>query len=646
MNVNRHTIHLAERGSQNNSALLVWRELASLLMLMLAFQLQTAKAQTPNAFGGTYKLSGDLVSPCTNCVAEDIKAVDFWFKGYGPNDNPKCYDSSTVLDTDTLIVQLNVTAKERYGLLITANLHVDSAGTESDPSTTYYATIINCTNKTYKQGIVYDTIAVNFGGRKIRAGFYTTMREVFVAWDNNKPNGPKKTWLVCEGLNTVGSTYTSASYDCKMWGDGVSLTPKCKKQTEVFVIKSKVNPRVYAKNITKTTCAGGNDGSIEVYATPWFQSPVSYSWTGPNSYTGSGDEISGLKAGTYNVTATFGTCTGTASFVVGSNPAITFSKGQENIKCKELTTSGKAWIYNIAGGVLGEDEDYTISWSTGSDNDTVTGLTAGKYYVTVTDGLECTKTDSITITAPALALAIDTVIVKDSVRCEFDKNGKAYVKVKSTSGTPYKVGAKYRYVWSKTKNLADTVSTSDTATGLSARKYFVQVKDSLGCTKLDSIVVPAKSYLAISVEAGSEEICQGSTTTITVTAADGFGFKSPAYRYYLSTTGLPASAAAITGKSGSFTDKAGGKYYAAVRDSLNCTAVDSITITEVVCQTFCTYTQGYFGNEGGKSSYNNDGNCVDGSSTIDAINASLAWWTSKYGGLKVGNIDVVAKGAS
>ena len=59
-----------------------------LLALIQGHSVKAQKTENSNAIQLTaFPLTGkDLVSPCTNCVAEDIKLVDFFFKGYGPGE--------------------------------------------------------------------------------------------------------------------------------------------------------------------------------------------------------------------------------------------------------------------------------------------------------------------------------------------------------------------------------------------------------------------------------------------------------------------------------------------------------------------------------------------------------------------------------
>ena len=56
-------------------------------------------------------------------------------------------------------------------------------------------------------------------------------------------------------------------------------------------------------NQTDVLCFGGNNGSIDATVNGG-TSPYTYSWIGPSGFTSSFEDITGLIAGTYNLTVT------------------------------------------------------------------------------------------------------------------------------------------------------------------------------------------------------------------------------------------------------------------------------------------------------------------------------------------------------
>ena len=73
-------------------------------------------------------------------------------------------------------------------------------------------------------------------------------------------------------------------------------------------------------NMTQdVTCPGYQDGSIDVTVSGVSGVPI-YSWTGPNGFTASTEDISGLEPGQYDLVVTDQDgCTSAETFIVGLN---------------------------------------------------------------------------------------------------------------------------------------------------------------------------------------------------------------------------------------------------------------------------------------------------------------------------------------
>jgi len=111
---------------------------------------------------------------------------------------------------------------------------------------------------------------------------------------------------------------------------------------------------------------------------------------------------------------------------------------------------------------------YYYLWDAGTGsqtNDTASGLTAGTYYITVTDSNSCIFIDSITINEP-LDLTISISTNDDAGGCTGD-----------AVATPSGGISPYSYIWDD-----PNTQTTQLATGLCEGYYCVTVTDSNNCT--------------------------------------------------------------------------------------------------------------------------------------------------------------------
>jgi hypothetical protein len=230
---------------------------------------------------------------------------------------------------------------------------------------------------------------------------------------------------------------------------------------------------------TNIACFGDNTGAASVFTVSGGTSPYTYRWSTGATTQG----ITGLAAGNYSVTITDANgCARTYNLPI-AQPAAALAvtpASQTNIACFGGAT-GSASVNAATGGTV----PYTYNWTPGNPNGdgtrTVTGLTAGTYSVTVTDANGCTASTSFTITQPGSALAATTS--QTNVTTNGGNNGSATITV--SGGTP-----SYTYSWSP------NVSTTATASNLSAGTYSVTVTDANGCTIARSFTITQPSFTA------------------------------------------------------------------------------------------------------------------------------------------------------
>lgn len=219
--------------------------------------------------------------------------------------------------------------------------------------------------------------------------------------------------------------------------------------------------------VTNILCNGNATGAISV-ATSGGTGSLSYLWNDGATT----QNRSNLAAGTYSVTATDATnCSKTQTGITVIQPnALILSASQTNVACNGGSTG--SIILTPSGGTT----PYTYNWVGGIITKDISGLKAGTYSVTVTDGNGCSAILSKTITQPA-AIAISTAVTKAT--CPGISDGAITLTV--SGGT-----SPYSYSWSGPNSYT---STSASPTGLTAGTYNLTVTDANGCFATASAIV-------------------------------------------------------------------------------------------------------------------------------------------------------------
>jgi SprB-like repeat protein/type IX secretion system substrate protein len=232
------------------------------------------------------------------------------------------------------------------------------------------------------------------------------------------------------------------------------------------------------------TCYGQSNGIATVSAsggTPGY----TYLWD--NNETGA--TATALNASTHNVTVTDSNSCTTVSQVVITEPNA-LSSTLTIVPETHFNGDGSATA-NVTGGT----PPYQYVWSTIPPQTTATAsnLSAGTYYLTITDSNNCVLFDTAVVTRNLLAISVS--IVTTDPKCFGDSSGMA-VAVASL-GTP-----PYTYQWGNN-------ATTDTISGLPAGNYCVTVTDALGDTTTACAVLNQPLELKINVSQDMEVKCFG-----------------------------------------------------------------------------------------------------------------------------------------
>ncbi|MBO0950121.1 hypothetical protein [Fibrella forsythiae] len=305
--------------------------------------------------------------------------------------------------------------------------------------------------------------------------------------------------------------------------------------------------------ITDAHCFSGTDGRVSLTTTGGTL-PYLYLW----STGASTSAIDGLTAGVYSVSISDGNgCSIQTSFSVSQPMALSMSATILPVSCAD-GHDGSASL-TVVGGVNAPNEPYTYAWSNGQSVSGVSGLSAGTYSVTVTDGNGCTLARALTVTEPvALSLAASVT----DVRCFSGTDGTASLTV--SGGT-----LPYSYSWSNGQS-------TSLLSGLSAGLYSVMVVDGNGCSMVSALTVSQPAALSL-IGRQTNVNCSGSADgTISLTISGGTSSSGTfpyTYAWVNDDASFMASTSMVSGL-------AAGAYSVTVTDANGCNQTDRFVIEQ------------------------------------------------------------------
>ncbi len=254
-------------------------------------------------------------------------------------------------------------------------------------------------------------------------------------------------------------------------------------------------------NVVDATC-GDCDGALTANGTGGTGTLV-YTWTtGEN-----GSSISSLCPGSYSVNITDDNgCVENIDAVVGN----TGGPDDETIAIVEPSCNGLA-DGSITVNPLGGTQPYTFTWlHDGGNTNTASNLSAGTYFLQVTDANNCTRTVEVELTEPDPFTINDNINPPTCGACD----GEATLIINGGTG-PYNV------VW------------SGGATGLSATNLcegveFIDITDANGCQDTVIVEINGDEAPIISLTLSDEtcpSICDGSATSSLTGGTASFSYE-------------------------------------------------------------------------------------------------------------------------
>ncbi|MDC3260005.1 gliding motility-associated C-terminal domain-containing protein, partial [bacterium] len=309
-------------------------------------------------------------------------------------------------------------------------------------------------------------------------------------------------------------------------------------------------PTVLTANITANvsiTGAGGSDGSATVAGsggTPGY----TYFWS--NVQTGA--TAVGLTAGVYCVTVTDANLCEAITCVTIIEPAPLALNPSANVTSCFGGSDGMVTT-SAAGGI----SPYSYTWLTSPSNVpvgntiTVTGLSAGSYFVSVTDANGITTSSSlVTINEPSAVTA--SLISSANINCNGDCNGNAVAS--ATGGT-----SPYTFEWSDGQ-------TNPTAVGLCVGGFSVSVLDDNDCPANTAVTITGPTALSLTLNPTNLTCFNAGDGSVTSTVAGG----TSGYTYFWSNVQTTANISGLTA----------GIYCVTVTDANLCEAITCVTLTQ------------------------------------------------------------------
>jgi gliding motility-associated-like protein len=353
-----------------------------------------------------------------------------------------------------------------------------------------------------------------------------------------------------------------------------------------------IEPALLSASATNTAvlCNGGSSGSVQGTATGGI-APYNMSWVGPNTGDPVGDEITtdggsytvnGAPAGNYTITMTDGNgCIATTTTIivepillqVNAAPVPPLCNGVFNGSMNVIAIGGTA-PYDVSWSGPNSDNPVGTEITTDGGSYIITGVGAGTYTITLTDGNGCIITTSTTL-VPPVALTINTQ--PTDVACSAGNTGS--IQVTANNGTPgYNVSWSGSATGNPTGVEINISGGSYTIPSLVSGTYTVLVTDLNGC--IDSNVVQIIEPAPLS----SQELTTPTLCSTSLDGTAGLTVSGGVAPYNLELNGgvlsnPPGDEIISSGGSYTFTNLAVGNYNVIITDDNNCTITTPITIS-------------------------------------------------------------------
>ncbi len=302
-------------------------------------------------------------------------------------------------------------------------------------------------------------------------------------------------------------------------------------------------------------CFGNNTGLVNTDISGGTE-PYTFTWTGPNGFNSTDEDINSLYAGQYTLLVTDGLgCTATEqTTLIEPATGIMSTMSPTDLICNGAA-NGQA-VVSVTGGT----GPFTYEWSNGSTIPTVNNLPAGIHFVTITDAGNCTFVDTAFIDQQE---AIIVELSQTGASCYNGLDGAASIVNVFYESTPADIGS-FTINWSNGEN------TVDVSNLLGGDTYTVTLTDALGCTGTESIIIDNPAEIGTVVENISDVSCYGGDDgSATVNGAGG----TAPYSFEWDVSANSQTTSTATGLEP-------GEYFVTVTDGNDCSTTTSVEVGE------------------------------------------------------------------
>lgn len=344
--------------------------------------------------------------------------------------------------------------------------------------------------------------------------------------------------------NATFDNSPSISYNSGLTEASASVVLSVDSTEELRLVKVDIS----GFTINDVSCFGQYNGNAVVNHSGGI-SPYSYNWTKlPSGYVyASQDSAYYLNAGYYSVKVYAGnTCPQIDTFLI-SQPSMALSSSGISIPANCYGSADGSIDLTPIGGT----PPYTYSWNNGDVDEDPDSLLSGWYFVTLTDGNNCSASYYFGVSQPAQLYGDFNVT---PVSCNGSSDGGVNLTV--NNGLP-----PFNFMWS-TGDITEDIN------GQSAGLYYITITDSTNCIVNDSVYINQPDSFIVNLVQDSVScfgFCDGVASIVWSGGTPPYSvlWDDPSTQTTISATGLCI-----------------GSYTAVTTDNNGCADLDSIIVLQ------------------------------------------------------------------